>query len=289
VHYFDLLDELSSVSLSRHENSAENVLAKRMAFHFIVANLGSLKIINRFYMGNPIHQNLLHLIKENSGKGTQHTFSDSYLGNTHPRYEITAPVLRKIAKEWMREHVDLTAAEFADLLASLIAGKSSTEKMFAGMLMDYSTQDQRDFDPGLFDQWLEHLQGWAEVDAICTGDYSVTHIPAKWKRWKPLLKKFSRDPNIQKRRASLVLLCSPVRYTDEPALGNAAIEHIERLKKEKEILITKAISWLLRSLIKNYRQIVIDYMQKNADSLPKIAVRETMVKLKTGTKTKRKT
>ncbi|MDP2951009.1 MAG: DNA alkylation repair protein, partial [bacterium] len=63
-----------------------------------------------------------------------------------------------------------------------------------------------------------------------------------------------------------------------------AFENIEKLKPEKDILITKAISWLLRNLIKYHKKEVADYLKKNKNSLPKIAVRETEKKIKTGKK-----
>jgi 3-methyladenine DNA glycosylase AlkD len=238
-------------------------------------------------MKNPFHLQILQLIKDNSGKGTTQTAMDDYLGNTHPRYEITAPVLRKIARDWMRQNRDLGPAEFSALLTSLIHGKSSTEKWIAGMMMDYSTKAQREFDLRLFDIWLDHLVGWAEVDAVCTGDYTKTHIPLRFTEWKKLLVKFSKDANIHKRRASLVLLCAPVRYSPDEQLAEIAFKNIHRLKGEKEVLITKAISWLLRSLIKLHRKSVIKYLDENEETLPRIAIRETRVKLKTGTKTKR--
>src|SRR5688572_28434106 len=110
-------------------------------------------------MMNSFHIEILQLIKENSGKATQHTFLDSYLGNDHPRYPIAAPQLRSIAKNWMREHRNISSSQFVDLLTSLIKGESSTEKCMAGILMDYATADQRKLNPKLFDHWLDHLMG----------------------------------------------------------------------------------------------------------------------------------
>jgi 3-methyladenine DNA glycosylase AlkD len=239
-------------------------------------------------MENAHHRELLQLIKENSGKGNTQTDKNSYLGNTNPRYKITAPVLRAIAKDWMKDKKDLSAKEIESLLTSFITAESSTEKQFAGILLGYTATDQREFPPDIFDKWLDHLSGWAEVDAVCTGDYTVTHLPLKWKVWRPLLKKLSKDQNINKRRASLVLLTSVIRYNEEESMADTAIEIIDRLKGEKEILITKAISWLLRSMIRNHKKIVKNYVEDNKDLLPKIAVRETLTKLKTGTKTKRR-
>lgn len=238
--------------------------------------------------GNPHHREILTLIKENAGTPTQHTFSDSYLGNSHFRYAISVPGLRKIAKDWMAAHRNLSAAEVSKLLTSLITGESGTEKSMAGIILDNTTSAQRKFDPEIFDAWLDHLVGWAEIDSLCTGSYSVTEIPADWKRWKKLLIRFSKSKNINKRRASIVFLCAPLRKSRDRELIDLALENIDRLKAEKDVLITKAISWVLRSAIPAQKQIVKKYLDLNKESLPKIAVRETLVKLKTGKKTKSK-
>lgn len=236
-------------------------------------------------MHNAAHQEILGLIKKNSGKGTQHTFLDSYLGTAHARYAIAAPVLRKIASTWMKEHRKISAKAFEKILTSLVEAPSSTEKVMAGMMMDSATSEQRKIDPKIFDRWLDHLEGWAEVDALCTGKFTIHHIPATWEKWKPVLKKFSKSHNIHKRRAALVLLCSPVRYCEESEMADVALANIETLKAEREILITKAISWLLRSMIKLHRRSVADYIKANKRTLPAIAVRETEKVLRTGKKT----
>ena len=189
----------------------------------------------------------------------------------------------------MKEHHEMSAGDFKILLTSLIHGKSSTEKSMAGILLDHSTNAQRKFDPVIFDQWLDDLVGWAEVDTVCTGAYTISEIPTDWMRWKKLLERFSKSKNIHKRRASLVLLCSPLRRFKSEPMALMALQNAERLKSEKEILITKAISWVLRSAVVHHRELVKKYLNLNRDSLPKIAVRETQTVLKTGKKTKSKT
>jgi 3-methyladenine DNA glycosylase AlkD len=235
------------------------------------------------------HQTILEEILKQSGSATSQTFRDEYLGNSHPRYPINAPKLRAIAKAWARTNRDLTAVEFFDVLDSLIKAPSSTEKVMAGMIMDSATGDQIKFNPKCFDEWLNHLEGWAEVDAVCTGNFTIRAIPYGWPTWKKLINRFAKSKNINKRRAALVLLCSPIRYTNDADMRNSAFATIELLSHEKEILITKAISWLLRSMIKHHKPAVKKFLAIHADTLPSIAVRETNVMLKTGTKTKQKT
>lgn len=237
---------------------------------------------------NKHHRAILRLVKQLTGKPTQHTFSDAYLGNSHPRYPISNPVMRKIAREWMREHRALTAHEFAETLTSLVKGKSSTEKMMAGMLLDYASPAQRKFDPALFDAWLDHLEGWAEVDTLCTGKYPARELLPQWKAWRPLLLQFARSSDIEKRRASLVLFCSPFSKHDDARLATVALQNIGRLKKEKHVLITKAISWVLRSMVKHHRGLVYAFIDKHRATLPAIAVRETLIKLDTGVKARRR-
>lgn len=238
-------------------------------------------------MRNAFHDEILTLIKENSGKPVRDEFLDNYFGNDHIKYPIRNPLLRLIAKEWLRDHRDLSPEDFKDVLTSLIEGESTTEKMIAGFMMGYSSKKQRTFDPEILDRWLDHLVGWVEVDTICTGDFPTTQLPSDWSRWKKLIVRLSKDDNINKRRASLVLFCSPMSKVRDEDMSSVAFKCIERLKSEKHVMITKAISWLLRSMIKHYRKEVTDYLKKNSDTLPKIAVRETTRKLETGTKTAR--
>ena len=236
-------------------------------------------------MKNCSHEEILNVIRKNSGKPIRDAFLNSYMGNDHIRYPIDTPSLCAIAKDWMRDHQDLSADALADVLTSLIEGESSTEKIIAGIMLRYATPPQRKFDPIIFDRWLDHLVGWTEVDVVCTGNFPAKELPSEWTKWKKLLTKLSKDPNINKRRASLVLFCSPLSRVKDDDLAEVAFQNIERLKPEKEVLITKAISWVLRSMIKHYRESVSDYLDEHAGTLPKIAVRETRTKLTTGRKT----
>ena len=234
------------------------------------------------------HRFILEQIRKRAGKPTKHTFLDSYLGTSHVRYPINNPEMRGIAREFMRTHAHLTADEFSRILTSLIKGESGTEKMMAGFLLDYSRTDQRKFKPKLFDDWLSHLEGWAEIDTLCTGLYARKEVPAQWQTWEDLIRRFSKSKDIGKRRASLVLLCAPVRYVEIAEMADMAFENITRLSHEREVLITKAISWLLRSMIKHYRKEVLAFVNAHAETLPAIALRETRTKLSTGVKGKRK-
>jgi 3-methyladenine DNA glycosylase AlkD len=234
-----------------------------------------------------LHRDLLKEIIACSGKPTQHTFLDSYLGNNNPRYPINNPNLRAVSKNWIRAN-SLNPKEYLALLTSLIKAPSSTEKMAAGILLDYASKEQINFDPKIFDRWLNHLQGWAEVDTLCYGHFKVDQMLENWNQWKKLLLSLNKSKNINKRRASLVLLCKPLTRSDDKRLQVLTFQLVDQSKSEKEILITKAISWILRSMIKLHRTPLKNYIAKNKQTLPAIAVRETLMKLETGRKTIKK-
>lgn len=233
-----------------------------------------------------LHAELLSEIIKKSGKPTKHTFQDSYLGNSHPRYPISNPVLRTTVRTWFRAN-SFSPKEFIALLTSLVKGPSSTEKITAGILLDYASKEQLNFDPIIYDRWLNHLVGWVEVDTLCYGHFKITQVLEQWNSWEKLLLKLNNSKNINKRRASLVLLCKPLTRTDNKQVQVLTLQLIDQLKSEKEVLITKAISWTLRSMVKLNRAPLTKYITKNKQTLPAIAVRETLTKLKTGRKTKK--
>ncbi|HZC45387.1 MAG TPA: DNA alkylation repair protein, partial [Candidatus Acidoferrum sp.] len=87
-----------------------------------------------------------------------------------------------------------------------------------------------------------------------------------------------------KRRAALVFLTAPVRNSNDERLAALAFETIESLKPERDKMIAKAVSWLLRSMVPHHQRAVSTYIRENRHSLPAIAVRETTRKIATGRK-----
>lgn len=233
------------------------------------------------------HRQLLESIRAMSGKATQHTFSETYLGNQHPRFAINLPTMRIIARTWMSENKTMPLREFEAVLTSLVAGASMNEKMMTGLLLNYAPRPLRTIRHTALIQWLRHLEGWAEVDSVYAGNFSNAEIMLNWPAWENTIQKLSRSKNIAARRASLALLVKPVRESNSSKACTLGMMIIEQLQHEREILITKAISWLLRSMIKHHRHAVEEFIDEHTATLPAIALREVKMKLRTGKKTTR--
>ena len=211
-----------------------------------------------------------------------------YLGTKKHCYFLKSADIKIIARDFIKKHEDFSDKEWMKLLDSLYAGKSNEELSVAARIIGYLPEFKNRVCPKALSKWLGKTEGWAEADILCQSNFSAEEILKKWKEWKEFLIKLSQNKNIHKRRASLVLLVRAARELSDKRLINLALQNIERLKKEKEILITKAISWILRDASDNFRKEVGDYLDKNESSLPKIAVRETRRKLETGRKTRKK-
>ena len=232
---------------------------------------------------NKHHHVLLKEIKLHSRPHPTRINLQSYLGTSSKFYNLATTDKRKIAKDWAKVNKDIQLSDFLDLLDSLYQGKSHEEKTIAPEIIKALPQHRKLIDPSRLDNWLNNLTGWAEIDSTCQSIFT-NEILSNWDSWKKLIQQFNKSKNISKRRASLVLLCKPVRYADDNSISSLAFENINNLKHEKDVLITKAISWLLRDLIKNHKKQVSEFLNKNSDSLPKIAIREVSRKLQTGKK-----
>jgi 3-methyladenine DNA glycosylase AlkD len=201
-----------------------------------------------------------------------------------PKNAKCVPDLRQAAKKWVAQNKDISVKDFELLLTSFIRDPSPMKKCMAGILLGYLPAQRRLLDPILYEKWLDDAVGWGQIDAICYGSFTATEILSNFKNWQRLIKNLSQSDNINKRRGAIVLLTKPVRQSRDQRLSALAFWVIDTLRQEDSILITKAVSWLLRNLIQLYREEVQDYLNSNKDLLPKIVVRETQNKLQSGRK-----
>src|SRR3989344_319638 len=232
---------------------------------------------------NLSHQQLLAEIEKRARKPNRSS-SSSYEGTVSRQYYLTNPDKWAIAKAWVKENKSISLKDFLSLLNSLNAAGSYEEKTLAGMILSLFPKLRSSITSAGLGKWLDNVHGWSEVDSLCQNNFQYQGFFRNWPQWEKAIRSFSKNPNTHKRRASLVLLTGPVNYSPNRRLSDLAFENIDRLKSERDILITKAVSWLLRSLTKYHPEEVRTYLTTNATSLPKIAFREAGNKLKFGVK-----
>lgn len=187
-------------------------------------------------------------------------------------------------KAWVKAHPNLTYDDWEATLSALYMGESIDERSFAGFMLGVYKGFRKMLPLTVLDGWIAHLEGWREIDSTCQSSFTAAEVLDRWDEWQPFVVDLSQRETIQHRRASLVLLIKPLRESGDVRLNSTALANVERLKHESDKLITKAISWILRESIKKHRQIVGDYVAREADTLPPVAVREFKKKFETGKK-----
>jgi 3-methyladenine DNA glycosylase AlkD len=210
-----------------------------------------------------------------------------YAGSRSRMLHVPVPERRRIAKAWLSARKHWPVQQVLAVVDELVAGDIHDEKTLGLLLLERLGRGRRPFGPAEVDRWLDHLVGWAEVDSLCQSTFGPEDLLGDWPAWSGFIRRLARDANINRRRAALVLLVKPAGKSPDPRLAALAFETTEALKGEREIIITKAVSWLLRALTLQHPAEVSRYLDAEGPSLPAIAVRETRAKIATGRKTPR--
>lgn len=211
-------------------------------------------------------------------------FVRKYLGTKRKFICVKSVDRDRIIRQSLAELKQLDPKKTIKILDELFSSDTFEDINFAGKILTLLPEARKNI---TFDQlavWIKRTTGWAECDSIVQSLFDESEVLARWLEFEKAIKRFRGSKNIQLRRASLVLQCKPVRGSTDKRLRKLAFETVEKLKAEKEILITKAISWLLRDLSRQNKNEVKKYLESNKSSLPAIAYRETMRKIITGKK-----
>ncbi len=232
--------------------------------------------------------NYISVIKnliQNAPKKEKNDFDPvKYFGSTHTYLGLSNVTKHQIAKSFHQMNPTISFERLITIIDALYTQESFEEKTMGPFILERYKSYPQQILPTHLNQWLETLEGWCEIDTLCQSTINADPILRNWKLWHDELRRFAIHPNINHRRASLVLLCKSVRTSDDPRLYDLAIENINTLASERNILITKAISWILRSLTINHKREVSLFIENHCSELPAIAVRETRRKIETGKK-----
>jgi len=195
---------------------------------------------------------------------------------------VGAPGLREVVKDWIAAHPGASWDEKLALIEALWTASSLEERALALLLLDSHQRRIADLTWDHFDRWRQGLDSWGTTDGLGGLVYSPW-LAADFERREKTLWRLITDKDMWSRRLALVATV-PLNRKAATAIPDLTFELIDRVKDERDPMITKAVSWALRALVKTHKARVAAYVDANQSQLAALGVREVRNKLRTGLK-----
>ncbi len=195
---------------------------------------------------------------------------------------VHVPHLRQAVRAWQQAHRQVSQAEVLALVEALWDGESWEERALALMLLGRYHRWIPALTWAHFDRWRRGLDNWGLTDGLADilGDWLVSDALSRTSHLWALI----ADADVWSRRLALVATVHPNREKGDPAFADLTFALLERVKGERDPMITKAVSWALREMIKHHPDRVAAYVQENRRVLVGHVLREVNNKLHTGLK-----
>jgi len=195
---------------------------------------------------------------------------------------VRTPDLRKIVRTWVGSHRQTPWPETLSLIEALWCGPSQEERGLAILLLESHRRRIPELDWNHFNRWRRMSDNWGITDGLgCVvfGPWIKADMPSRLERLTFLI----TEPDLWSRRLALIATVALNREAAS-AIPDLTLRLVDQVKHERDPMMTKAVSWVLRELTKTHKPRVVDYLARNRRLLAPLAVRETENKLRTGLK-----
>jgi 3-methyladenine DNA glycosylase AlkD len=198
----------------------------------------------------------------------------AYMKSSMPFYGVKTPVMRAICKEAFEDHPITSFSQWHDTVLHLWRKAKFRELRYCAIQLCETKQYQQfqtiETIP-LYEEMIVTGAWWDYVDVIASHriGYLLKQYP---KALKPLMKQWSKDKDLWKRRTSILCQLSFKGETDlallyaciKPSLGS------------EEFFLRKAIGWALRSYAWYDVEEVSRYVDENKHKLSQLSQREAL-------------
>lgn len=200
-----------------------------------------------------------------------------------PFYGAKVGEIRKLAWRWVGEHAEATPAEVIALCNALWRTTVREEILLACMILGRDDEARAMLTPKDFARWVPFLDNWETTDQFGMLVVSPWVATAPEKRFKEL-ERLAADASPWGRRLALVGTRSLARSDSAARYWPRVGKLILKLAPEREAAMPKAVSWVLRENLRHCPAQVAEFIEKEQQRLPAVAVRETRNKLAGQTK-----
>jgi 3-methyladenine DNA glycosylase AlkD len=197
----------------------------------------------------------------------------AYMKSTMPYYGIPSAQVDAICKRVFAEHPFPSCREWSAAILELWRSARYREERYASIRLISLKAHRECWNPELMPMLEEMIvtgAWWDYVDAVAhvVGELLRSH-PGEI---RPLMRAWSTDPNLWKRRVSIICQISFKKDTDLDLL----YANIEPNLADRRFFIRKAIGWALRSYAWTDPEEVARYVAANEASLSGLSKREAL-------------
>ena len=198
----------------------------------------------------------------------------AYMKSSMPYRGVSAPIQRSLWRRIFGEHPLMPEEQWRDVALELWQKAEYREERYAAVaftdLKIYLPHRTMDAIP-MFEEMIVTGAWWDFVDALA-GHHLGDVLRGYPRRMKPLMRRWSTDEHLWKRRASILCQLGFKRDTDLDLL----YECIEPNLGDKDFFIRKAIGWALRQYAWTDPVEVKSYVKSHRHRLSPLSIREAM-------------
>ncbi|HKW72054.1 MAG TPA: DNA alkylation repair protein [Candidatus Dormibacteraeota bacterium] len=207
-----------------------------------------------------------------AGNPTRAAGIQAYMKSTMPYYGVNMPELRAMTRTLFATS-PMSCREWHETILQLWRGARRREERYVAQILLEMKPIRECLTPRDM-TWLEEMvvtgAWWDLVDELATiiGDV-LRRYP---EQMRPLMRKWSTDPNLWKRRVSIICQLRFKRDTDVELL----YANIEPNLADRDFFVRKAIGWALRQYAWTDPQEVARYVRENESRLNGLSKREAL-------------
>ncbi|WP_127560334.1 DNA alkylation repair protein [Saccharospirillum alexandrii] len=245
----------------------------------VLIRLNTCTYVKAFYMdtqsiADEITQSLKAL-----GRGTRQEHRPS----SQHDFGVYTPELRGVVRDYKRRLASQSAEDVYQIALNLL-DKNVTECRQAGYELVAGHKGARELlTPKRIEALGQDIDNWACVDGFC-----CTLVGRAWREGRvsdATVMRWSQSQDVWWRRAAVVATV-PLNIKAHGGVGDTVrtLMVCQSLLNDEEIMVQKAISWALRSLVTWDRGSVQGFLEEQSGSVSALVRREVVHKLRTGKK-----
>ena len=197
----------------------------------------------------------------------------AYMKSAMPYYGINLPDVRALSKKVFAEAALTSCQQWQDAVLDLWRNARYREERYAALELLSAKQHRDCLTPAMMlvleemiisGAWWDLVDGIAPVIGVLLRKYP--------REIRPVMRQWSTDPNLWKRRVSIICQLSFKRDTDLELL----YANIEPNLADREFFIRKAIGWALRQYAWTDRKEVARYVAEHESQLSGLSRREAI-------------